>query len=54
MYSTRALFHLITEVNNPLYAKLLDDVYKSTHAESLRKVRTKTNELRKKFASIWE
>lgn len=49
MYSTRALFHLMREANDPLYAKLLDEGYKFPPVESLSKVSTRTHELGKKY-----
>jgi hypothetical protein len=49
VYSTHVLFHLTMEDNDPLYAKLLDDGYKFSPIESLRKVYRKTNEHSKKI-----
>jgi hypothetical protein len=37
MYSSRAIFHLIKEANNPLYEKLYDQSYRFPSVESLTK-----------------
>jgi hypothetical protein len=49
MYSTRALFHLIKEANDPLYEKLHDKSYKFPSVESLNQVSSRTQLLCKKY-----
>jgi hypothetical protein len=49
MYSTRALFHLMKEANDPLYEKLYDQSYKFLSVESLNQVSSRTQMLCKKY-----
>lgn len=49
MYSTRALFHLMKEANDPLYETLLSKDYRFPSVESLNKVSSKTQVLCKKY-----
>jgi hypothetical protein len=49
MYSTRALFHLMNEANDPLFEKLYDQSYKFSSVESLDQVFSHTQMLCKKY-----
>jgi hypothetical protein len=49
MYSSRAIFHLMKEANDPLYEKLYDQSYRFPLVESLNQVSTRTQMLCKKY-----
>jgi hypothetical protein len=49
MYSSRAIFHLMKEANDPLYEKLYDKSYKFSSVESLNQVSSRTQMLCKKY-----
>jgi hypothetical protein len=49
MYSSRAIFHLMKEANDPLYEKLYDKSYKFPLVESLNQVSSRTQMLCKKY-----
>jgi hypothetical protein len=49
MYSSRAIFHLMKEANDPLYEKLYDKSYKFPSVKSLNQVSSRTQMLCKKY-----
>jgi hypothetical protein len=49
MYSSRALFYLMKETNDPLYEKLYDQSYRFPSVESLNQVSSHTQILCKKY-----
>jgi hypothetical protein len=49
MYSSRAIFHLMKETNDPLYEKLYDQSYRFLSVESFNQVSSRTQMLCKKY-----